>query len=101
MVSNASEDFPDPDTPVTTVSALCRISKSMFLRLWTRAPRTRMLSLEVNVDITSGLAGFAPEALFTTDGRQTPPEALPNLSIIKQGISGTRRMRHGTLRARQ
>src|SRR5579864_5777958 len=48
MVSKASEDFPDPETPVTTVMALCGISKSMFLRLWTRAPRTTILSLEAS-----------------------------------------------------
>src|SRR5580704_13037051 len=40
MVSNASDDLPDPDRPVMTTS-LCRgMSTSMFLRLWTRAPRT-------------------------------------------------------------
>src|SRR5690242_17882868 len=44
MVSKASEDLPEPETPVTTVSALCGTSKSMFLRLCTRAPRTTMLS---------------------------------------------------------
>src|SRR5579864_2628886 len=48
MVSKASEDLPDPETPVTTVMALCGISKSMFLRLWTRAPRTTILSLEIS-----------------------------------------------------
>src|ERR1700682_3133916 len=45
MVSKAREDFPDPETPVTTVMALCGTSKSMFLRLWTRAPRTTIFSL--------------------------------------------------------
>src|SRR6185312_15452913 len=45
MVSKASEDLPEPETPVTTVMALCGTSKSMFLRLCTRAPRTTMLSL--------------------------------------------------------
>src|SRR5690348_15600443 len=45
MVSKASEDLPEPETPVTAVSSLCGISKSMFLRLWTRAPRTKMLSV--------------------------------------------------------
>src|SRR5258708_38591398 len=44
MVSNAREDLPDPETPVTTVKALWAISKSIFLRLWTRAPRTTILS---------------------------------------------------------
>src|SRR3970040_1463082 len=46
MVSKASEDLPDPLTPVTTVIWLCGISKSMFLRLWTRQPRTHTASEE-------------------------------------------------------
>ena len=44
MVSNASDDLPDPDTPVTTDIRLCGMSSEMFLRLWTRAPRIRMES---------------------------------------------------------
>src|SRR5438445_13891677 len=44
IVSKASEDFPEPLTPVTTVMALCGISTVIFLRLWTRAPRTRKVS---------------------------------------------------------
>src|SRR5579884_323197 len=44
MVSKASEDLPDPETPVTTVRVLWGISKSMFFRLWTRAPRTTIVS---------------------------------------------------------
>src|SRR5689334_10262122 len=47
MVSKASEDLPDPETPVTTVRVLCGISKSTFFRLWTRAPRTTMLSFDI------------------------------------------------------
>src|SRR6476620_2356121 len=47
MVSKASEDLPEPLTPVTIVRALWGISKSMFLRLWTRTPRTTMLSVPV------------------------------------------------------
>src|ERR1035441_5472136 len=38
MVSNASDDLPDPDTPVITVSFSWGIESEMFLRLWTRAP---------------------------------------------------------------
>ena len=37
MVSKASDDLPDPDSPVMTVSALRGISTSMFFRLCTRA----------------------------------------------------------------
>src|SRR5215467_10594360 len=49
MVSKARDDLPEPETPVTTVSALWGISKSMFLRLWTRAPRTTIDSLEESI----------------------------------------------------
>src|SRR5882724_286189 len=44
MVSNASEDLPEPLTPVTTVMRLIGIENEMFLRLLTRAPRTSMAS---------------------------------------------------------
>src|ERR1035437_10131581 len=47
MVSKAREDLPDPETPVTTVSWLWEISKSIFFKLWTRAPRTMMLSFDI------------------------------------------------------
>src|SRR5215208_3512813 len=40
MVSKASEDFPDPLTPVTIISLPTGSVTSMFLRLWVRAPRT-------------------------------------------------------------
>jgi hypothetical protein len=55
MVSKAREDFPDPDTPVTTVRALCGISKSTFFRLWVLAPRTTMLSVDIGT-ITVAIA---------------------------------------------
>src|SRR5207245_3799740 len=47
ILSNARDDLPEPETPVTTVSWLCGISKSMFLRLWTRAPRTVIESFDI------------------------------------------------------
>src|SRR5438445_5528085 len=40
-VSNASDDLPDPETPVTTVSRSWGISTEMFLRLFCRAPSMR------------------------------------------------------------
>ena len=42
MVSNAKEDFPDPETPVITVILLWGIESETSLRLWTRAPRICM-----------------------------------------------------------
>src|SRR4029079_7361402 len=40
-VPNASDDLPEPETPVNTTSASRGISTSTFLRLCSRAPRTR------------------------------------------------------------
>src|SRR5579859_8284223 len=40
MVSKASEDLPEPESPVMTVSELRGISTLIFLRLCWRAPRT-------------------------------------------------------------
>src|ERR1700730_16594488 len=39
MVSNASDDFPDPDRPVKTISSSRGRRTSMSLRLCSRAPR--------------------------------------------------------------
>src|SRR5437868_1833800 len=47
MVSKARDDLPDPETPVTTVRELWGISKSIFFKLWTRAPRSTMVSVEI------------------------------------------------------
>src|SRR5688572_8267409 len=44
MVSKASDDFPDPDKPVMTVSLSRGMVTSMFLRLCARAPRTMRAS---------------------------------------------------------
>ncbi len=40
IVSNTSELFPDPDTPVKTVSLRFGMSRLMSRRLFSRAPRT-------------------------------------------------------------
>src|SRR5512140_1472777 len=42
IVSNASDDLPDPERPVMTTILSRGISTVMFFRLWTRAPTTRM-----------------------------------------------------------
>jgi hypothetical protein len=43
-VSKANDDFPEPLTPVTTVSLPTGMEKEIFFRLLTRAPRTSMAS---------------------------------------------------------
>jgi hypothetical protein len=44
MVPNTSDDLPDPDTPVNTVSRRFGISTLTSFRLFTRAPCTRIRS---------------------------------------------------------
>src|SRR5690606_3903557 len=43
-VSKANEDLPEPDRPVITISLSRGRVRSMFFRLWVRAPRIRILS---------------------------------------------------------
>src|SRR5690348_15896624 len=103
MVSNASDDLPDPDSPVTTLRALCGISTSMFLRLWVRAPRTTMLALDcdapmlggsmlllertVDIGVVPGRGrpgnNGSPRNSTWWTGHQKASARLPNLSIIR------------------
>src|ERR1041384_2917686 len=48
MVSNASDDLPEPESPVMTVSRFRGIATEMFLRLCSRAPRTRRNSSDIS-----------------------------------------------------
>src|SRR5712691_11905374 len=79
MVSKASEDLPEPLTPVTTVMALCGISTLMFLRLWTRAPRTRMDSCSGRATVLSGIISMVAKG----KPRQRVSRARPKLQIIR------------------
>lgn len=57
MVSNANDDFPEPDKPVITMSLFFGIRKSMFFKLLTRAPWISMFSnlFIVNYDTSKKL----------------------------------------------
>src|SRR5215831_1653629 len=47
MVSKASDDLPEPLSPVITVSVLHGISTEIFFKLCWRAPRTVMLLIAI------------------------------------------------------
>src|SRR5712664_3797231 len=79
MVSKASEDFPEPLTPVTTVMALCGIATLMFLRLWTRAPQTRMDSCSCGTAVVAWVISFVAKG----KPRQRVSNVLPKLQIIR------------------
>src|SRR5882672_1855780 len=58
MVSKASDDLPDPDSPVKTMSLSRGSSMLTFLRLCSRAPRTISVS-DMGLGRLTGLAEFA------------------------------------------
>src|SRR4051812_8219764 len=71
MVSKASDDLPDPDNPVMTVSRSRGMETLMFLRLCSRAPRTNSAS--------SAIAGVSwkPERDETSRYIPISPPRLP------------------------
>src|SRR6266851_7099563 len=79
MVSKARDDFPEPLTPVTTVMASCGISTLIFLRLWTRAPRTRMDSCSGRTSVVAWVISFVAKG----KPRQRVSSVQPKLQIIR------------------
>ena len=73
MVSNASEDFPDPDTPLTTVSFPCGMSQEIFFRLCVRAPRMMIASLDAFRAMAS-LDFVRPELVRFDELKRKTPE---------------------------
>src|SRR3989304_5179421 len=65
MVSKASEDFPDPEMPVSTTNLSRGISTVTFFRLCSRAPRTMIRS--------SGILSSAPPARHPAGAAPPPP----------------------------
>src|SRR5437763_5279346 len=69
MVSKASEDLPDPDSPVMTTSALRGIATEMSRRLCSRAPETTICSAEDITPLECREAnGCSPQRKAATSG---------------------------------
>src|SRR3954466_10466532 len=66
MVSNASDDLPDPDRPVMTTSASRGIFSEMSRRLCSRAPETTM-------ELFDGIRQpiYGPEQTFPSNRTRT------------------------------
>src|SRR5215208_680698 len=77
MVSNARELFPDPESPVTTVSLSRGISTSMLRRLCSRAPR--MISFSSGIDPKIDRWGVRrQDSPFRPRGVPAPATPLPD-----------------------
>src|SRR5579871_4008221 len=108
MVSNAREDFPEPDSPVMTTSLSRGIETSTFFRLCSRAPRTRIsrdgllpaaglwrlafkISSMPNVHLRGGALGRAGSPVFeiylprlTSSWQQTRGVNIPRTRLFRQ-----------------
>ena len=79
-MSKASDDLPDPDTPLTTVSFPWGISQEMFFRLCVRAPRITIASL-AEVKFVAGELGRVK--LSVVKGK-APMRIRPTASLSPQ-----------------
>src|ERR1700694_1631750 len=96
MVSNASDDFPEPDSPVKTTSLSRGISTSMFLRLCSRAPRmviARVLEPAVCwrfALITSSISAFPGALAAACVGARIFPKPGSDANGCARNIGRTR-----------
>src|SRR6185437_10632316 len=92
MVSKASELFPEPDTPLITVSLPCGISQDMFFRLWVRAPRITMASFKEkgtrqNSAIRNPVRSVKPRAQTAILHYKSADKGAPPASAFAQGAA--------------
>src|SRR3954447_25038438 len=81
MVSKASEDLPDPDRPVKTMSESRGRSSETFLRLCSRAPRTmRRSATPVRTFLgLRGVTGARPPCFLRLGGATDNAGRIPGL----------------------
>src|SRR6266550_457253 len=82
MVSKARLDFPEPDSPVITISRSRGMSTLMFFRLCSRAPRTVILSEGIEAIVSDRY-----ERLFSF-GWCSRKSSLPNQSGVARNHQG-------------
>src|ERR1700734_672212 len=96
MVSKASELFPDPETPLITVSLPCGISQERFFRLCVRALRIMMASFKGKAPrllvqprhhAAEGFSGVGSQtAIISINYAPTRSHGCTNLRSLMQGL---------------
>lgn len=90
MVSKASDDFPEPDGPVTTVIARRGISRSNPLRLCWRAPRTVICDFMFADTETRGSSRVSSQRAVGADGRDGAGDGEDETPERKAGVGASR-----------
>ena len=78
---NASEDLPEPDTPVKTTRASRGIATSTSFRLCSRAPRTRTNPSR------AGVTAWGGSRFVMRQGPVSPPVLPQTLPVVKLASS--------------
>src|SRR5438270_13465599 len=102
MVSKASDDLPEPLSPVITVKVLRGISTEMFFKLCWRAPRTVMLLIAMDLlNLVRKTATTPNKTWGTSTGRLGRVSAqlysVSYLRLVKRSIPAVTRNELGDL----
>src|ERR687886_2766790 len=91
MVSKASEDFPDPDNPVTTTRASRGMASVMSLRLCSRAPEITIWSPgDMSVPrLYERERAFPSRRAAVKPARRTPADASADarVDVVQQSLA--------------
>src|SRR6516165_3032804 len=89
MVSNASELFPEPDSPVNTMSRSRGRSREMLRRLCSRAPRTTSMSdTPTSVSANACSMGALVPACWPPSGTTLLMPVRPHVVVVGSGFGG-------------
>src|ERR1700712_2295728 len=96
MVPKTNELLPEPDTPVNTVSRRLGMSRLTSLRLFTRAPCTRIMSWRSELRV-SALLIVPPSGrgYRRSSGLRDADEVARR--VAEGAVAGAPRLRHGLL----
>src|SRR6185295_13733222 len=101
MVPNTSDDLPEPETPVNTVSLRLGISRLTSFRLFTRAPWTRIRSWRsaaCGLDVAMrepGPPSAGGQRARDPAARETPERGHQRVEVGPSVVQGQRRPDRG------
>src|SRR2546423_3452951 len=90
MVSKASDDFPEPESPVKTTSLSLGMDRVTFLRLCSRAPRIVIWSVGIGTPVHSFSLVTANVPLAAATSRRPGASIRPSATMVRRPAWTTR-----------